>query len=68
MHMAGDNFVSLSGVSLYCSMARWNASDNEPVSMLLPFVRLLLFFFFFFTFNLVFDWCFTIMRVYILII
>jgi hypothetical protein len=29
MHMARDRFVFLSGVFLYCSMARW----NESVSM-----------------------------------
>ena len=29
MHMAGESFVSLSGVFLYCSMARW----KESVSM-----------------------------------
>jgi len=25
-HIAGDNFVSLYGVFLYCKMARWNES------------------------------------------
>ena len=40
MHLAGDNFVSLSGVFLYCNIARWNASVlRSPLGLVFPVIK-----------------------------
>ena len=44
-HMAGENLVALSGVFLYCNMARWNLSVARPpcgfvLSIIIPLIVL----------------------------
>lgn len=39
-HIAGDSFVSLSGVFLYCKIARWNASvQSSPLGPVLSVIK-----------------------------
>lgn len=39
MHIAGDNFVYLSGVFLYCSIACWNESMSMVLEGPVLFIR-----------------------------
>ena len=40
MHIAGENLVSLSGVFLYCRIARWDWSVlSSPLGLVLPVIR-----------------------------
>ena len=40
MHIDGENLVSLSGVFLYCRIARWNwAVLSSPLGLVLPVIR-----------------------------